>query len=227
LIKRLPLDLKRYATASMKSKKDRLKESRLYAIVEPRICIHKPIIETAGKLKGADIDLIQLRDKEGQKDKILRDALSLKKILAKSKVIFIINDYLDIAKIINSDGLHLGQADTSIETARKILGRDKIIGISCHNLKQAIDAEKRGADYISIGPIFSTATKPQYKPIGLYCIKQIKKKIKIPFFVIGGINQKNIQRVISSGVKRIAMCRALCQAKDIFKSAKFFQKILK
>ena len=121
---------------------------------------------------------------------------------------------MDIAKIVNSDGLHLGQDDLSVGIARRILGKDKIIGLSCHSLKQAQKAVSLGIDYISIGPVFATTTKPEYKPVGLILIKKAKDKIRIPFFAIGSINESNIEKSRASGAKRFAVCRAVCKAKD-------------
>src|SRR3989338_8695577 len=160
----------------MESRKKRLKKSRLYLILDKKTIARGSPAVVAGKIKNTGIDIIQLRDKSGDKAQILKESSLLQKSLLKTKTLFIINDYLDIAKIAHSDGVHLGQCDTSIEIARKILGKDKIIGVSCHNLKQALNAQKRGADYIGIGPIFKTPTKPEYKAIGLRVIKQLKNK---------------------------------------------------
>lgn len=198
----------------MRSKKKLLKKSRLYAVVDKKIS-GKRALSIVQKIKDLGIDIIQFRDKLSDKETILRDAGCLRKLLINTKNIFIINDYLDIAKLIDCDGVHLGEDDLPIEIARGLLGPDKIIGISCHNLKQALNAQSEGADYISIGPVFATSLKPEYKPLGLDLIKEISKKIKIPLFAIGGINENNINKVLSSGVKRVAICRAICKAKDI------------
>jgi thiamine-phosphate pyrophosphorylase len=199
----------------MKSKKRLLENSRLYAIIDKKTCRKKSILDIANKIRNQCIDIVQYRDKESDKKALFKNAQDLQRILSDTKIIFIVNDYLDIAKIINSDGLHLGQNDTSIEIARKILGKDKVIGISCHNLKQAIVAQKRGADYISIGPIFSTPIKPEYKSVGLKLIKQIKGKVKIPVFAIGAINETNLKEVLSYGAKRVGVLRAICQSRNI------------
>jgi thiamine-phosphate pyrophosphorylase len=209
----------------MKSRKRSLKKSHLYLILDKKFCFSKSILKILDKIKGCDI--IQLRDKESKRQDILKEAFLIRKFLNRKNVLFIINDYLDIAKIVDSDGLHIGQYDTSIEIARKVLGKHKIIGVSCHNLKQALDARRRGADYISIGPIFSTPIKPEYKLIGINLVKKIKQRLKIPFFAIGGINQDNISILKSIGAKRVAICRAILQAKDISKTIKYFSKILK
>ena len=204
----------------MSLKKKLLKKSRLYVIIDKKVCGKRKLFAIVNRIKNQGIGLIQQRDKISNKETVLRNAFILRKLLLSNKPhsvrpLFIVNDYLDIAKIVDSDGIHLGQDDLSIDIARKFLGKDKIIGISCHNLKQAIQAQKRGADYIGIGPVFSTATKPGYKPVGLNIIKKVREKIKIPFFVIGGINAGNLNKVKSSGGSRIALCRAVCRSRDV------------
>lgn len=210
----------------MNLKKKLLKKSYLYFIVDKKISGKRSIFDIVSKIRNKDTGIVQLRDKESDKETVLREAQTIRKLLSNTKILFIVNDYPDIAKIVNSDGIHLGQKDLSIETARRILGSNKIIGISCHTLNEAIIAEARGADYVSMGPIFSTSTKLEYRPIGLDIIKKIKRKIRIPFFVIGGINEKNVEQVLSLGVKRVAVCSAVCKAKNILSTVKNFSKIL-
>jgi len=210
----------------MNLKKKLLRESRLYVIVDKKVSGAKPIFNIVSKIKDSGADIIQLRDKESKKEFILKEAYKLRKLLTNTQTLFIINDYVDIAKIVDSDGIHLGQNDLPLDTARKLLGKDKIIGVSCHNLNQAIEAQKSQADYISIGPIFSTPTKPGYKAVGLDLISKVKKAIHIPFFVIGGINENNIHDILSLGIKRAAVCRAICQAKNMSFVTKKFYKML-
>ncbi|MDI6758131.1 MAG: thiamine phosphate synthase [Candidatus Omnitrophota bacterium] len=210
----------------MKSKKRLLKESCLYAVLDKKTAAKFVLCGIVKQLKSSGINIIQFRDKVETKESILKEAFCFSKILLKSKTIFIVNDYPDVARLINADGLHLGQADISIKLAREILKPDKIIGVSCHSLKEAVRAQKNGADYISIGPIFSTPTKPEYRAVGLDLIKKIKKKIHIPFFAIGGINQDNIDKVISAGARRIAVCRAILDSEDVYEKVKFFKKKL-
>ncbi len=209
----------------MNWKKKLLKNLRLYVIIDKAAIKNNPASIIATKIKTVPC-VIQLRDKSSNKKDILRETLKLKKILSKTKTIFIINDYLDIAKIACCDGIHLGQEDASIEVARKVLGKNKIIGISCHNIKQAKEAQRKGADYIGIGPIFATPTKPGYKAIGLGILEKIKKEIKIPAFAIGGINKSNIKQIIGKGISRAAMVREICRVKDIKKSALYFNRLL-
>jgi thiamine-phosphate pyrophosphorylase len=210
----------------MSSKKKLLERSRLYIIVDKKVSGSKSILNIVRKIKDLNPGIIQLRDKESKKEVILKEAYALRKLLLKGKTIFIVNDYIDIAKVVESDGIHLGQSDLPLTIARKLLGKDKIIGVSCHNLNQAIQAQKQGADYISIGPIFPTPIKPEHRDVGLKLIQMVSKMIHIPFFVIGGINQRNLSKVLSSGAKRVAICRGICEVKDVTFTLKKISQIL-
>ncbi|MCM8797175.1 MAG: thiamine phosphate synthase [Candidatus Omnitrophica bacterium] len=183
-------------------------------------------MSTAKTISSAGADIIQLRDKISDKREILKTALSLQKLLRNSDTLFIVNDYLDVAKIVDSDGLHIGQKDISIKSARLILGKDKIIGISCHSLPEAIKAQEEGADYIGLGPVFPTPTKPEYRAIGTKIVAQVKKTIKIPFFVIGDINRFNLRKILMYTDKRVSVCRAILKTRDIRKSVREFLQIL-
>ena len=198
----------------MKSKKELLKKSRLYAVIDKETCARRPLADIANKISNKGEGIFQYRDKVSNKETVLRNARALKKSCG-ANTLFIINDFLDVAKIIDCDGVHFGQGDLSLKLARQFLGPNKVIGISCHSLRQAIDAQNCGADYIGIGPIFPTSTKPGNNPVGLNLIKAVAKKIKIPFFAIGGINKNNLNSVLSSGAKRVAICSAICKAKNI------------
>ncbi|MCX5700120.1 MAG: thiamine phosphate synthase [Candidatus Omnitrophica bacterium] len=209
----------------MRSRKRLLKESRLYLLIDRKI-IRPPVLPIVKKLKGSGVDIIQFRDKRSPNLRILREAVILSRALKKTRTLFIINDYLEIALLSGSDGLHLGQSDMPVKLARRILGKDKLIGVSCSNLKQALKAQSEGADYIGIGPVFKSATKPQAKAIGLKGIKGLDK-IKIPVFAIGNINLNNLSKIIACGINRVAVTRAILKAKNITKAASCFSKVLK
>ncbi len=191
----------------------------LYIIVDKAACAKRGVFSVANKIKSANT-VIQFRDKTSDKISVLKDALRLKNICRKNKLVFIINDYLDIAKMVDADGLHLGQEDIAIGFARQVMGPNKIIGISCHSLSQAKQAQKSGADYIAIGPIFQTPTKPDYKPVGLKTLKTVVKDALIPVCAIGGINQENIKIVKDCQAGAVCVVRAVCQAKDINRAIK-------
>ncbi|MDD5129001.1 MAG: thiamine phosphate synthase [Candidatus Omnitrophica bacterium] len=202
----------------MKSRKILLKKSLLYLIID------KP---GYAKLSSCGVGIIQLRDKFSAKSQVLKSAVKLSKLLNGTKTLFIVNDYIDLALLSGADGVHLGQGDLPLKQARILLGKDKIIGISCHSLKQALKAQKDGADYIGIGPVYSTATKPEYRPIGLRVLRQLKGRIRIPYFAIGDVNEANLGQIIACGAKRIAVARAIlkadnpaCVASRLFKKVK-------
>ncbi len=130
---------------------------------------------------------------------LFEEAMTIKRLILRNKALFIINDYVDIAYIVDADGVHLGQDDMPLREARKILGKDKIIGISTHTLKQAIDAEDDGADYIGYGPIFYTNTKDAGRPTGISSLRRIRKHVSIPIVAIGGITIDNVREVLGAG----------------------------
>lgn len=210
----------------MKSKKRLLRESRLYLILDKKALGRRPLPAVLNNLKNSGIDVIQLRDKASRKIEVLKAAFSLKGLLARSKTLFIINDHPDIAAISGADGVHLGQCDIPIRTARRMLGKNKIIGISCHSLKQALAAQRSGADYIGIGPVFSTPTKPEYKPIGLKELAKLRGRIRIPYFAIGDINRSNLESLRLAGAKRAAFCRAILKAKYPGRETKELRKLI-
>jgi len=159
--------------------------------------------------------IIQLREKEYTKRDLYNLALKFRAITIRAGVLLIINDHVDIALAVDADGVHLGQEDLPVQVARK-LAPNLLIGASTHSLEQAREAEKNGADYINIGPIFSTKTKEGTGgSLGPEAISEISPKIKIPFTVMGGINEDNIEEVLARGALRVAMVSAITKAQDI------------
>lgn len=209
-------------------KKNLLRRSRVYLILDRPAYNKFSLKKISCLVSGKEIGLIQLRDKIGPKPDVLKFAIQLARHLVSTKTLFIINDYVDLAVAAFADGVHLGQEDLSLKQARKILGKDKIIGVSCHNLAQALRAQKEGADYIGIGPLFTTPTKPGYPAIGLAAAAALKAKIKIPYFAIGNIGQGNIEKIIAAGIKRVAVCRGILGAADPKRAAKrLYRKLRK
>ncbi len=159
--------------------------------------------------------IIQLREKDYPKRHLYNLALKFREITTKAGVLLIINDHLDIALAVDADGVHLGQEDLPVQVARK-LAPELLIGSSTHSLEQALKAEKDGADYVNIGPIFSTKTKEGVgRSLGPKAISEISPQIKVPFTVMGGINEENIDQVLAEGARRVAMVTAITRATDI------------
>ena len=145
-------------------------------------------IEIAKLAMKGGADIIQLRDKNLSTSELIEIAKKISVLCKKKNVLFLVNDRVDVAMVSDADGVHLGQEDIPIKDARKLLGKNKIIGGTAHNMKEAIACEKAGADYIGFGHIFPTASKHKPdKPKGTAQLEEIVKKIKIPVIAIGGI----------------------------------------
>jgi thiamine-phosphate diphosphorylase len=168
---------------------------------------------------------VQYREKEGSKRKIYEKAVRLRRIVKDYNALFIVNDFVDIAICVNADGVHLGQDDLPMKEARKMIGKDRIIGISTHSLEQAIEAEKNGADYIGFGPVFHTLTKDAGKPMGIDILREVKNHIKIPIVAIGGINLENIRLVLDAGVDAVAIASAILSG-DLVENTRRFMVLL-
>ena len=200
--------------------------NKLYVITESAISRGRSnefVVKEA--IKGG-AKIIQLREKRWDKDRIKQEAIKLLRICRENNVLFIVNDYVDIALEIGADGVHLGQSDMPIKEARKICGDKLIIGLSTHSVEQAVKADKENVDYITIGPVFKTRAKDY--TVGPEIIKEILKKIKMPLIAIGGINRDNIDSVLWQGAKSVAVISAVVGAEDVRKAARgLVQKIKK
>lgn len=172
-------------------------------------------------------DMIQLRDKK-MSDKDLFDlSIKLQQICTKYNVYFTVNNRIDIANISNSDGVHIGQNDLPVWYARKVLGNDKIVGISASGYDKVVEVSNLPVDYIGCGAIFPTTTKPEANVRGLEVLKKIKTlNLSKPVIAIGGIDKTNVADVIKAGADGVAVVRAVCGAQDIKKEAQEIKKII-
>lgn len=168
------------------------------------------------------VSIIQLRDKISNKQIILKKALRLQKKAKQAGIPFVVNDYLDIALISNADGLHTGQDDIAIPLIRQLLGPHKLIGRSTHTLKEGMRAQNDGADYIGIGPILSTPSKPEQRAIGLSYLKEATEYISIPYVALGGINLKSMAKIAIYKPPLVGLIRAYKEIPEIKK--RYFPK---
>lgn len=157
----------------------------------------------------------QYRCKNGSRRTIYDTAVRLARIARESGALFIVNDHADIALAVGADGVHLGQEDLPLEFARKLLGPDKVIGISTHDLEQAARAERAGADYIGFGPVFETTTKAAGQSRGVVNLSAVCASVTVPVIAIGGIQVANVQDVLRSGAEGVAVISAIAAAPDI------------
>jgi thiamine-phosphate pyrophosphorylase len=204
-----------------------LKKVQLYAIADPSLCLNRDLIELIRLAIAGGVQMIQFRDKESSDNEFLEKAKEIQKITRRKKIPLIINDRVDIAKLINVEGVNLGEDDLPVKEARRILGSEKIIGASACNLKTAKLKEKEGADYIGLGPIFDTSSKDIEKPLGIDILKKANKILQIPVFPIGGINLGNLEQIISTGVRRIAVISAIFGTEEVKEATQELLKRLK
>lgn len=166
-------------------------------------------IEMAQIAMQAGVKWIQLRDKNRDRICLYRSALHLRKITREHGAVLVVNDFADIAAAVDADGVHLGQDDLPVREARKILGPDRIIGISTHTRDEAMRAEIEGADYIGFGPIYDTSTKDAGQPRGTDPLSDVSRSVGIPVVAIGGISAGSFEKVIRAGADAVAMASGL------------------
>jgi thiamine-phosphate pyrophosphorylase len=189
--------------------------SALYAIVDPTQSRGRPLNSILQDLLKGGALWIQLRAKEMTSNEFFQLARAARQLTREAGALFIVNDRVDIAQATQADGVHLGQDDLPLGVARKLMG-DKIIGISTHDLAQAQEAERGGANYIGFGPIFGTATKDTgYSARGLTMLREIRRAVKVPIVAIGGITENNVTQVWEAGADAAAMISDLMGAEDI------------
>ena len=178
----------------------------LYVITDEHLINKKDFDRKVEQALQGGAKIIQYRDKSNDTKKRQHQALSLRLLCEKYNALCLINDDIQLAKIVNAHGVHLGRDDASLLTARDVLGIDAVIGVSCYNdLSLALSAEKNGANYVAFGAIFPSPTKPNAPVTGLEIITRAKQKLSLPICTIGGINHKNIRQVIHSGADMTAV----------------------
>ncbi len=183
----------------------------LCVITDEALC---PLSLAEKALKGG-ATMIQLRHKQASGSQLFLWAVEIRKLCQKHQAICIINDRVDIAMASQADGVHLGQQDMPIDAARKLLGKHRIIGVSASSVKEAVQAEKDGADYIGFGHIFPTSSKEKdYSPLGAETLRQAAALLSLPIVAIGGISLENAALLISSGASAVAVISAVSRAPD-------------
>jgi thiamine-phosphate pyrophosphorylase len=207
---------------------NRFETVRLYVLITESACKNN-WLKTAEAAVAGGADALQLREKNLESGEFLRRAKLLSSLCRKNNLLLIINDRPDIALLSNADGVHVGQGDLSAIDARKIVGSQMIVGVSTHDLPQAKKAVLDGADYIGIGPIFRSSTKPRdWAEIpGLKFAGQAAANIKIPAVAIAGINLENLEQVLATGINRIAVTAAVTGCDDVEKVTRALKEKLK
>lgn len=190
-------------------------------ITDRQLC-NMPLIEAVKIALRGGVTTIQLRERNLEDNEFLGIASELRRITSDAGACFIVNGRADIAVAVDADGIHMGKGSLPIERVREIVGNEKLIGFSAHNIEEAKHAQNSGADYISYSPVFFTSSKngvAGQKPIGPEAIEEVKQIISIPVIALGGINKNNVKQVLRMGADGIAVISAILKEKDLYRAA--------
>lgn len=210
-------------------KRDELIDFKLYLITDRKLVTHYASLITAVEeaLKGG-VKALQLREKDLGTRELLDMAYRMRELTDKYGAKLFINDRVDIALSVEADGVHLGQKSIPAYAVRKIAKDKFMIGVSAHSIEEAKQAEKEGADFITLGPVYKTPSKLRYgQPLGVDIIRKAKDEISIPVFAIGGIKQDRIKEVINAGADGIALISGILGAENIKEKTREFLELLK
>lgn len=190
----------------------------LYGITAEKFSGGRSNIQVVEQMIQAGIKIIQYREKRPAKSyrTILEECRQIRALTRAAGVTFIVNDYVDVALLVDADGVHVGQDDLPVGEVKKLLGPEKIIGLSTHSPSQAQDAVRAGADYIGVGPVFATKTKDDVcDPVGCSYLEWVVENISLPFVAIGGIKLHNIDQIVRRGARSICLVTEIVGAPDI------------
>jgi len=200
----------------------------LYLVTDRGLARGRSTLEIVSAAVHGGATVVQLREKDCSTRDFIEQALTIKAFLKDRGVPLMINDRLDVAQAVKADGVHLGQTDMPLKVAKKILGDSMIIGISAESQQDAVEAEKGGADYLGVSPIYATPTKSDTAlPLGLEGLRGIRKAVRLPLVGIGGLNRDNAAEVIRSGADGVAVVSAIVAADDPQTAADALKQIIK
>jgi len=203
-------------------KRKLLQRAKLYVLLDKGLIGSRNIEKLTVQLVRGGAEIIQYRDKTSDDKEYLENARIVQRILRKAKIPLIIDDRLDVACYLNADGVHLGQGDLPIKVAKKLLSKEIIIGGSAETVEQAVKAEREGADYIGVGPMFYTTTKKIKEAKGVKLLKDTLKRVKIPCYAIGGINLGNLSLILEAGCDKIVVGSAILNSRDVASACQEF-----
>lgn len=201
-------------------------EMTLYAVTDRTWTKEMTLMEQVKEALEGGITFLQLREKHLSEEEFIQEAKEMKELAKSYHVPFVINDNIKVALAVDADGVHIGQDDMSVEEARKLLGNDKIIGVSAHNVEEAKKAQKGGADYLGVGAVCATSTKEDANVVSKEEIRKICDATDIPIVAIGGIKKDNILTLKGTGVDGVAVVSAIFAADDIKEDTKQLRKIV-
>ncbi len=198
----------------------------LYAVTDRTWTKETTLMEQVKEALEGGITFLQLREKNLSEEEFIEEAKEMKELAKSYQVPFVINDNIKVALAVDADGVHIGQDDMAVEEARKLLGEDKIIGVSAHNVEEARKAQKGGADYLGVGAVCATSTKKDANVVSKEEIKKICQEVDIPVVAIGGIKKDNIKTLKGTDVDGVAVVSAIFAADDIKNSTKQLKSLV-
>ena len=196
----------------MKCSKDMM---LLYAVTNSKLKSNKTLAEQVELALKGGITCLQLREKDMDDEAFLAEAIEMKRLCAQYRVPLIINDNVGVAIKSGADGIHVGQEDMEVSEVRKLVGDNMIIGVSAHNVEEAQKAVAGGADYLGVGAIYATTTKPDAEFVSLNELKRICRAVRVPVVAIGGMERGTISKLSGTGVDGVAMVSAIFAADNI------------
>ncbi|WP_423363615.1 thiamine phosphate synthase [Mycoplasma sp. P36-A1] len=199
----------------------------LYLVTDSKIMSVTKLEDAVEQAIQGGCSIIQLREKNLDSLEFYNQAMKIKKVCLKYQIPLIINDRVDIALAIDADGIHVGQKDLNAKIVRKLIGKNKILGISVSNLKEAKQAEIDKADYVGVGAVFTTKTKDDASNVSIETLINIKKNLKIPVVAIGGINEQTIDKLRNTNIDGVAIVSAIIGKKNIKQAAKNIKELTK
>jgi thiamine-phosphate pyrophosphorylase len=193
----------------------RLRSAGLYCIIDRELLGRRSPVSVAEAMIAGGARLIQYRDKVSEPGDVYRACKRLRPMLKKADVLFVVNDYPDIAVAVGADGVHLGVEDLPVDACRRVVGGEMIVGRSSHSLDAALAGAAQAIDYLAVGAIFATMTKPEYTVVGLDLLAEVRRKVELPLFAIGGITSENLDEVLARGPDGVAIISDVLNAPDI------------
>lgn len=197
----------------------------LYLCTDRDLMSTETIEESVEKSIKGGVTLVQLREKDCSSLEFYNTAIRVKTITDKYRIPLIINDRVDVAMAVDAAGVHVGQSDFPADVVRKLIGHDKIIGVSASTVDEAVKAQDDGADYIGVGAMFPTSTKDNASSVTMECLAEIRKSVTIPIVAIGGINENNAMQFKNTGIDGIAIISAIISKPDIEAATRNLKKI--
>ena len=187
----------------------------IYGLTDSRQSRGRSTVEVAGLILEAGVKVLQYREKDKDAGVMLEECLAIRELTRKAGCCFIVNDHVDIALLCEADGVHVGQEDLPLAAVRRLVGKERIVGVSTHKWDEAQAAIDGGADYIGVGPLYATATKSEARPVGLGYLEEVAARCSIPFVAIGGVNERTLPDVLRRGARCCAIVSAITLAEDI------------